>query len=66
MAKPQATINLKVKGMHCTSCEVLIKEGLEEKGAANVKVDWKKGIVIFSGIDEKTAKAVIVQEGYSV
>jgi copper chaperone CopZ len=57
------TIN--VKGMHCTSCEVLIKEALEERGATKVKVDWKKGSVSFDKLDEATAKKIIKQEGYS-
>lgn len=56
---------VRVKGMHCTSCETLIKEALEEIGASSVKADWKKGIVSYDGnIPEKKIKDTIKKEGY--
>ena len=63
-------LNLKVKGMHCTSCEILIKEELEEAGAKDVQVSVRKGTVQAT-IDEKKlseakVKLIIEKEGYSV
>ena len=58
------TIN--VKGMHCTSCEVLITEGLLDAGASKATADFKKGTVQYDGLDDKKAKATIEKEGYQV
>jgi copper chaperone CopZ len=57
---------LKIKGMHCNSCEILITEALIENGAKDAKADWKKGTVTFNGVDEKKAKAIIQKEGYLI
>ncbi len=41
-----ANIKIKTKGMHCTSCEILLKEALEEtEGVNKVEVSYKTGIV---------------------
>lgn len=63
-------LSLKVEGMHCKSCEVLIKEELEDAGAKDVLVSASKGTVIAS-IDEKTitekkVKQIIEKEGYKL
>jgi copper chaperone len=62
-------IILDIKGMHCKSCEILIKEALEDSGVkvdvslktgkANVEFDDKK-------ITESKIKEIIKKEGYEV
>ena len=45
-------INLKVKGMTCSSCEVLIERSLKElSGVEEVKVDRAKELVKIKGSD---------------
>jgi Cu+-exporting ATPase len=40
----QKLVKLKIEGMHCTSCETLIKDELGEvRGVSNVRVDAKSG-----------------------
>lgn len=63
-------LNLKVEGMHCKSCEILIKDELEEAGAKEVQVSASRGTVSAS-IDEKKlseakVKQLIEKEGYKV
>jgi len=63
-------LHLKVEGMHCKSCEIVIKEALEEAGGVDVQVSEKKGTVSL-GIDEKRlseskVKEIIEKEGYSI
>ena len=64
-------IKIAVKGMHCKSCEVLIKDSLQElEGVKEVNVDHKKGYVEVS-FDEKrismdVIKTAIMKEGYKV
>ncbi|MBU0461289.1 MAG: cation transporter [Nanoarchaeota archaeon] len=51
-----AKITMNVKGMHCESCEVLIKEVLMElKGVRSVDVSKKEGMVTVE-YDEKAVK----------
>ncbi len=62
-------ITLSVKGMHCRSCEMLIKDSLGElEGIAIVNADHKKGTVDVSFDDAKvTVNAIrdaIKKEGY--
>lgn len=38
---------LTIKGMHCKSCEFLIKDSLEEIGVKNIKIDYKTGKLEF-------------------
>ena len=63
-------INLTVKGMYCNSCNILVREALEEIGASNIiiKLDEKKqiGEVSFECKDKKKAIEVIEKEGYKV
>jgi len=61
---------LKVAGMHCPSCEMLIKESLEDKGVKVIEISHKKGIVSVE-YDEKKVKdseikTTIEHEGYKV
>ena len=64
-------INLNVKGMHCKSCVILVKDALEEIGASNIKIDLNEkkqiGKVSFdySGNKDKAIE-VIEKEGYTV
>ena len=62
-------LRLNVKGMHCKSCEILIKESLSD---INVKADadFKKGVIEVE-FDEKEInlekiKKIISNEGYKV
>ena len=63
-------IKLKTTGMHCPSCEMLVKDSLEElKGVKKAEVSHKSGIVEVD-FDEKTKQEeiikVIEEEGYKV
>ncbi|MEK6816660.1 MAG: heavy-metal-associated domain-containing protein [Nanoarchaeota archaeon] len=60
-----------VKGMHCKSCEMLIKDSLEEMdGVQNVDVSHEKGYVKVTFDDKKLKedkiKSAIKNEGYEV
>lgn len=60
---------LSIKGMHCNSCAVLIKDALDEhKGVSSANVDLKKNTATVS-FDEKLTNEkelikVIKAEGY--
>lgn len=61
----------KVKGMHCNSCEMLIKDALEETDGVNsASASFSKGFVNVefdqSKIDEKSIKKIIADEGFGV
>ena len=64
-------INLKVNGMHCNSCKIIVRENLEELGAKNISINLdekKKSAKIsldYSGNKEDIVK-VIEKEGYKV
>lgn len=61
---------LKVKGMHCKSCEILLKDSLSEiKGVSNINVDAKKGEVKVTLENDSLlneVKKVVQKEGYTV
>jgi len=62
-------IKIKTKGMHCQSCEMLVKESIEElEGIKNANADHKSGIIEVdfddSKVEESAIKAVISKEGY--
>lgn len=61
---------LKVKGMHCKSCELLLTDVLSEiKGVAGVEVSQVNGTVKFACENESVIKAVaeeIKKSGYTV
>ena len=66
-------INFKVKtkGMHCPSCEILVKDSLEEfEGVIKVDASHKSGIIIVKfdekKINESKIKNVIKEEGYRI
>ncbi|MFH0797894.1 MAG: heavy-metal-associated domain-containing protein [Candidatus Woesearchaeota archaeon] len=64
-------VSYNVKGMHCASCEMLIKDSLEEMdGVIKADVSHKKGYVKIT-FDEKKVKEdkikeAIKKEGYEV
>ncbi|MSR86190.1 copper chaperone [Candidatus Woesearchaeota archaeon] len=69
-SKAMKQLNLKVEGMHCKSCEVLLKDELEEAGAKDIVVSASKG-TLAATIDEKKlseaqVKKIIEKEGYKV
>ena len=61
---------LKVSGMHCRSCELLLTDVLSEiTGISKVSIDQKAGTVKFSYDSEGSllqAKKAIEAEGYNV
>ena len=62
-------IRLKVKGMHCKSCSMLIEDALEDLGAKS-KVNDKEGIAVVefdeNKVSEEKIRAAIKKEGYKV
>ncbi len=63
-------IKLKVDGMHCKSCEMLVKEEVGElAGVKGVEADWKEGSVTvkYDGkIDTEKVRKAISDLGYKV
>jgi copper chaperone CopZ len=60
-----------VKGMHCKSCEILIKEGVSEiEGVTKVDVSLLRNTVSVDYDDAKTKELVIrkaiEKEGYKI
>ena len=62
-------LTLKIKGMHCKSCEILIQDSLEELGVKS-KADHKKGAVEVefdnNKISQDKIKQAIEKEGYKI
>ena len=58
--------NVKVKGMHCPSCEMLIKDSMEEEGATNIKIDHKTGNLSFESMEKEKVIDIVKKEGYEV
>ena len=60
---------IKVKGMHCSSCEFLIKDSLNDLGV-KAKADYKKNEVIVEfdakKVDLKSIYKAIEENGYKV
>ena len=65
----QMKMNLKVKGMHCKSCKMLIEDALDDLGVKS-NVDNEKGTATIDFDENKITaeeiKKVIVKEGYQV
>ena len=62
-------VNWKVEGMSCTNCALTIQKHLEQKGLANVKVNFIGGDISFdlNGNDTKPAIAKGIEGlGYHV
>lgn len=62
--------HLKIEGMHCKSCEVLIADVLNELGVKSSKIDSKKGMAEIEFDEHKVSKDMIrkaiEKEGYRV
>ena len=64
-------IKIKTKGMHCPSCEMLVKDSLEdEKGVKKAEANHKSGIIEVEFDENKTnlnkIKTIIKNEGYDM
>ena len=63
-------IKLKIKGMHCKSCEMLIADALEEIGVSNSRIDSNSGEAEIEFDDNKLSeqeiKETIKKEGYKI
>ncbi len=64
-------IKIQTKGMHCQSCEILIKDGLKElEGINRVEASHKSGIVSVDFDDKKLSEKEIIEvvklEGYEI
>lgn len=60
---------LKIKGMHCNSCEILLKEAIEETGTKVLSTNHQKGEIGIELADEKkmiAIKTAVEKEGYSL
>tara|TARA_Y100000310_G_scaffold321029_1_gene378110 strand:- start:5812 stop:6015 length:204 start_codon:yes stop_codon:yes gene_type:complete len=63
-------IEIKTKGMHCTSCEILVKDSLMEAGVDKVEASYKSGIISVDFDENKISKEDIIKiiklEGYEI
>ena len=63
-------LSLSVTGMHCISCETLLKEILTDEGAMKVDVSYKTGKATVEydegKLTEQKIKQLIENEGYKV
>jgi copper chaperone CopZ len=63
-------VELKIKGMHCPSCSMLITDALEDIGVSNSKINSETGEGIIEFDESKTSvdkiKKTIKDEGYEV
>jgi copper chaperone CopZ len=65
--------NIKIKtiGMHCPSCEMLVKDSLEdEDGISKAQADHKSGLIEVefddSKINTQRINQIIKEEGYEI
>jgi len=63
-------VELKIEGMHCPSCSMLISDALEDVGVDNSNIDSETGIGIIEFDESKVSldkiKKTIEDEGYKV
>ncbi|MFC2174843.1 heavy-metal-associated domain-containing protein [archaeon] len=64
-------LRVRTKGMHCSSCEMLVTDALEElPGVNDVEADWESGFVTVdvdeSKVTPEQIKSAIEQEGYTL
>ncbi|MBR9683915.1 heavy-metal-associated domain-containing protein [Candidatus Woesearchaeota archaeon] len=62
-------INLKIKGIHCPSCEMLIEDALDSIRVTNFEVNRKGEATIEfdeNTVKEEAIKKTIKQEGYQI
>ena len=56
-----ANIKIKTKGIHCTSCEMVIKDALEDlQGVNKAEASYKSGIVSVDFDDTKVNEDKII------
>ena len=65
------TITIHIEGMHCGSCEALVREALEELDSVeSVDVSHSRGTakIVYdeSAVSPETLKAAVEQQGYAV
>ena len=64
------TMKLKVKGMHCKACEMLIRDILEEEDIEVISVSQNTGILEFNYDDKKhdlkKIKKELLENNYKV
>ena len=69
LRRKEMKTELRVKGMHCKACEMLVTEALEETGVRS-EASHSKGIVSVDFNENETTleeiKKVIAKEGYEV
>lgn len=66
-----AKAKIKTSGMHCSSCEMLLGDALQEiNGVSKAKANHKTGIVEVDfddlEVDEREIRQAIESEGYNV
>ncbi|HLC47194.1 MAG TPA: heavy metal-associated domain-containing protein [Candidatus Nanoarchaeia archaeon] len=62
-------IELNIKGMHCASCTMLVKDALTgQKGVKSAIVDLKRAVIEYDEkeTDERQLIRIIGDEGYKV
>ncbi|MBR9691590.1 heavy-metal-associated domain-containing protein [Candidatus Woesearchaeota archaeon] len=64
-------IKIKTKGMHCSSCEMLVKDSLEElDGVEKAEANFKSGIIGVNFDENKVTESnilkIIKSEGYKI
>jgi copper chaperone len=64
-------IKIKTKGMHCGSCEILVKDALEElEGVNKAEASHESGVVSVDFDENKTNEKEIIEivklEGYEI
>jgi len=58
---------VKVEGMHCPKCEVLLSVSLEDLGAQNVVADRETGVVEFDGdLTPEAVREAVEDCGFTV
>lgn len=60
---------IKTKGMHCSSCEILLREAIEEAGIKVISANHTKNEIVVDVKGENalpTVKKAIEKEGYKV
>jgi copper chaperone CopZ len=64
-------IRLKVTGMHCSSCEMLVTDSLmDTKGVEKAEASFKAGTVSVTydekAVKESAIRSIIEKEGYKI
>lgn len=58
---------VKVEGMHCNHCEMLVSSELEDRGATNVVANHETGEVTFEGdVPQAEVRAAVEAAGFKL